>query len=338
MSAAIPSFYDPEQVGTLFYPDAAAVSQAATTAKLPPAAEDGRSVTLLLIDMQIDFCHPQGALFVPGAPDDIRRVNDFIFRHAAQITHIVCTLDSHLPFQIFHPPWWVDENGRHPAPLTLISADDVAAGKWRPTVMPEFSRQYVRQLEDQARKTLTIWPYHVLIGGLGNALDPALHSVVMWHSLARKTQPAWLVKGRVPQSEHYSAIQPEIAIPDHPQGGKHAGFLQTIREADVVFVAGEAESHCVLETLHDLVRNFEDDPKQLQKIYVLQDCMSAVQHPDIDFHALAQQQFADFADAGVNFVKSTDAFDFLAEGKTAVPSSPAPVAHLHMMAEWERPS
>lgn len=336
--ATVPEFYDPQRVSTLFYPDPEAIAAGAAAASLSPAASDTQNVQLLLVDMQIDFCHPQGTLYVPGAEDDIRRTADFIFRHAEHITEIVCTLDSHLPFQIFHAAWWVDEQGRHPDPLTIISQEDIASGRWRPLVRPEHSTNYVRQLEGQAKKKLTIWPYHVLMGGIGNALDPSLWSVVMWHSLARATQPTWMPKGRVPHSEHYSAIQPEIDIPDHPQGQKHDGLLNTIREAAAFFIAGEAQSHCVLETLEDLVVEFENDPDTLEKIYVLKDCMSPVVHPEVDFGAIAERRFADFAEKGVNFVASTDDIPILsaAAERADAGDETVTVSGLERMAEWER--
>lgn len=336
--ATVPEFYDPQRVGTLYYPDPHAIAAGAEDAALPPAASDAEKVQLLLVDMQIDFCHPQGTLYVPGAEDDIRRTVRFIFRHAESITEIIGTLDSHLPFQIFHAAWWVDEQGRHPDPLTIISQEDVASGRWRPVVMPEHSVDYVRQLEEHAKKQLTIWPYHVLMGGIGNALDPTLWSVVMWHSLARATQPTWMPKGRVPHSEHYSAIQPEIDIPDHPQGQKHAGLLRAIRDADAFFIAGEAQSHCVLETLEDLVLEFEDEPDTLGKLYVLKDCMSPVVHPEVDFGAIAERRFADFAEKGVNFVASTDDIPVLraAAGRAETAGEAVTVSGLQRMAEWER--
>lgn len=336
--AANPEFFDAERVGTLYYPDPLQIAAEAEKAALTPAIADGLNVKLLIIDMQVDFCHPQGTLYVPGAEDDIRRLARFIFRHARHITDIICTLDSHLPFQIFHAAWWVDENGNHPDPLTLINLKDVEDGRWRPLMMPEHSLEYVRQLEQQTRKKLTIWPYHVLMGGPGNALDPSLWSVVMWHALARKSQPTWLPKGRVPQSEHYSAIQPEIDIPDHPQGKKHEALLATLEEADALFIAGEAQSHCVLETVEDLVLEYEDRPSMLQRIYLLRDCMSPVVHPQIDFGALADERFADFAELGVNIVRSTDDMAVLAsppDRKSASQDEPV-VSGLQRMAEWEK--
>lgn len=340
-----PSFYNPDRVGTLFYPDLAAVAEAAAQAGLPSAAGAAQRVLLLIIDMQVDFCHDGGALYVPGAQDDIRRLSRFIFDHAGAITEIVCTLDSHLPYQIFHPAWWADEAGNHPAPLTLITAEDVAAGRWRPLVMPAWSRQYVAALESEAKKVLTIWPYHVLIGGPGNSLDPALFEVVQWHALARQTQPAWLRKGRIPQSEHYSALRPEIPAPDHPQGELHAGILQALREADAVFVAGEAQSHCVLETLEDVVDIFGDEGGRLEKFTLLTDCTSSVLHPQIDFEALSLEAFEKFARRGMQFARSTDPLPVLEEAAAGAGWKPArtgrqpergePVLGLQRMADWE---
>lgn len=334
-----PNYYDPDRIDTLFYPNMARIAQEALQAGLPPAVESEETVHLLIVDMQVDFCHEEGSLYVPGAPEDIRRLIEFIFHNVEHITDITCTLDSHLPFQIFHPPWWMDKEGNHPKPMTIITSEDIRQEKWQPVVRPDYSVEYVRKLEQQSKKQLMIWPYHVLIGGVGNALDPELWSAIMWHSLARKTQPTWLVKGRVPRTEHYSVIQPEIPAPDHPQGDKNQAFLNELEVADYVLVAGEAESHCVLATLEDIVAEFKTNWEVLEKIYVLQDCTSPVQHPEVDFHALAMEQFDSFKGQGVKFVNSTDPLPFLdklAQKAPAKAAKPTPVSGLERMAEWEK--
>src|SRR2546430_1864555 len=83
---------------------------------LRPAADDARQVHLLLIDEQKDFCFPQGSLYVGGrsgrgALEDNRRIAEFIYRHLDRITRTTCTMDSHLPFQIFFASFWVDGAG-----------------------------------------------------------------------------------------------------------------------------------------------------------------------------------------------------------------------------------
>ena len=308
--APFPTFYNPQRIGTLFYPDMNGIASAAAQANLPAAATDKTNIHLVIIDMQIDFCHIRGNLSVPGSVGDIQRTIEFIYRYADRITNITCSLDSHLPHQIFSPQWWADANGQHPAPFTIITWQDIKDGKCRPLVAPVASTNYVKELEQQAKKQLCIWPYHTLIGGIGNALDPELWSAIFWHSLARKTQPTWLTKGSVPTTEHYSIIQPEVPVPNHPMGGKNKVFLDTLAAADVVIIAGEAESHCVLESVEDMVEDFGQKPELLHKIYFLKDCTSPVVHPDIDFHGLALTRFRDFAQQGVNFINSTDSLPF----------------------------
>jgi len=306
--ADLPAFYDPNHIGNLFYPDVAAIAQSAEEAALPIASDDETRVLLLLIDMQVDFCHERGALYVPGAPGDIRRLIEYLYENAERITHVTASLDSHYPFQIFHPAWWVDAQGRPPPPMTTITADEVEAGKWIPRTKPEWSREYVKKLQAEAKKELLIWPYHVPLGGVGNALDPELWSAVFWHAVARKSQPTWWSKGSHPLTEHYSVVRPEIPVPDQPQEKEKDEFLNSLEGYDAILVAGEAASHCVQETLEDLVELYADRPEQIRKLHLLRDCTSPVQHPEIDFAAMAEKQFEEFEKKGVRFVRTTDPF------------------------------
>ena len=97
-----------------------------------------------------------------------------------------------------------------------------------------------------------------------------------------------------------------MPVPDQPGGDKNRAFLDILAEADTLIIAGEAESHCVLETVEDLVEEFGDRPDLLEKVLLLRDCTSPVQHPEIDFHAIAMERFAVFAKQGVRFIDSTD--------------------------------
>ncbi|MBN1482482.1 hypothetical protein EH223_10595 [candidate division KSB1 bacterium] len=304
---SFPRFYNPDRIGTLFYPNVAEIAADAEMLSIQPADEDKTKLLLMIIDMQVDFCHEPGSLFVPGAPGDVQRVIEFIYQNAERITSIICSLDSHYPIQIFHPVWWADAQGRHPEPFTIISVSDVEHGTWRPLRQRKWSIHYVKQLQQKAKKQLTIWPYHVPIGGVGNALDPELWSAVFWHSIARKSQPVLWTKGSLAKTEHYSIIRPEIEITPQQNQPTVDRFVDLIDHYDYVYLAGEAESHCVLETIKDIVDLLQAYPDKLSKIFILQDCMSAVVHPEIDFHALAREEFAKYEEQGIQFVSSTDA-------------------------------
>lgn len=304
MTRSLPSHYQPSKVGTLYKPDLATVSRDAERAKLTPAHRDARPCALLLVDFQIDFCHADGALAVPGAIDDLRRTIELIYSEAERFKTLVISLDSHLSYQIFYPTWWIDERGDHPAPHTVIDSAAVRAGKFRPIREVAWSLRYVEELEQKAKKALYVWPYHTMIGSLGQALDPALFEAVHWHAVARRSQPIFLQKGMIPTTEHYSPFEPEVKVPTHPHGSLNTTMLKTLETHERIYVAGEAKSHCVLEACASMVRHFEHAPDVIGRIHFLRDCTSSVVAPGIDFDALAERELAAFARKGMRFVTS----------------------------------
>src|ERR671934_838878 len=136
----IPPHFDPTRVGEVWrvaYEDRAREAAAwAEEHGLRPAAEDAFRVCLLVVDVQNTFCVPDFELFVAGrsgtgAVDDSRRLCEFVYRNLGEITQILPSLDTHHAMQVFHAIWLVDVEGNHPAPFTLVSAEDVASGRWR---------------------------------------------------------------------------------------------------------------------------------------------------------------------------------------------------------------
>src|SRR4051794_3580786 len=91
----LPSFYDPQSAERWAHsPDQQALSTAAAAWRkahaLRPSAADKDSVHLLLIDVQKDFCFPQGSLYVAGrsgrgAIEDSRRTAEFVYRNLGAI-------------------------------------------------------------------------------------------------------------------------------------------------------------------------------------------------------------------------------------------------------------
>jgi nicotinamidase-related amidase len=207
--------------------------------------------------------------------------------------------------QIFYPGWWQDANGNHPAAMTFISADDVMAGKWLPTVEPEWSRYYVHELELRAQKTLMIWPYHTMLGTSGHSITPALYEAITFHSEARRSNATYLVKGRIAKTEYYSILEPEVKVPEEGGGTLNRRFLKTMADYDAIYIAGQAKSHCVLETITSIARY--DKYRLLEIAYLLEDCTSSVAHPQIDFDAAANDTLSEFEKRGLTRITSETA-------------------------------
>ncbi|MBN2304319.1 MAG: hypothetical protein JXQ72_07585 [Anaerolineae bacterium] len=302
-------FYQPGNVGKLYIPDLNTAIAAAQQAAMPPSQEDQRRVILLLVDPQVDFIHEDGALSVPGAVDDTRRTIDWLFANCRDITAIAASLDSHIPTQIFYPTWWINDAGDHPAPFTIITSDDVNQGRWKAVYERQWSDTYVHKLESQAKKALMIWPYHTMIGTPGHSISPALYEVIAYHTATRQSRPTFLHKGSIPKTEHYSLLEPEVKVPFHPEGSLNTSFLEMLADYDLIYVAGQAKSHCVLETVASVMRYYENQPDEIAKWRILMDCTSSVVHPDIDFDAIADQTLTTYAEKGLQLVKSTDPID-----------------------------
>jgi nicotinamidase-related amidase len=274
------------------------------------------------VDVQNTFCVPGFELFVggrsgTGAVDDNRRLSEFIYRNLGTLTQVFPSLDTHQAMQVFHAIWLVDEQGNHPDPYTLVSAADVEAGRWRanPAIANALGREldylerhlahYTRRLADGGKYDLTIWPYHAMLGGIGHALVSAVEEAIFFHSVARRSQPEFQVKGHDPLTEHYSMLGPEVTEgPDgDPLGGKNTALIEKLLGFDAVVVAGQAKSHCMAWTIDDLL----EEPDLAERTYLLEDCTSPVVVPGVvDYTDEADAAFQRYAAAGMHVVRSTD--------------------------------
>jgi len=127
-------------------------------------------IELLVIDPQNDFNDPNGALYVPGGEEDMKRLAGMITRLKDKLADIHVTLDSHRKVDISHPMWWKDSGGKHPDPFTQVTAQDLKDGKWTTTQPGMFARslEYLQTLEKSGRYPHVVWPYHCLIGDEGD--------------------------------------------------------------------------------------------------------------------------------------------------------------------------
>jgi len=304
-----PDFYRAVRVGELYPPDSLTAISAGAASGTSPAADDDHRLILLLVDPQVDFIHRDGALSVPGAIEDTRRTIDWIFHNLSRITAIAASLDSHYPNQIFFPSWWVDSTGAHPEPFTPVTSRELDVGRWRPLFEPAWSIEYAHRLEEEARKQLMIWPYHTMLGTSGHTISSALYEAIVFHAAARRTQPRFVLKGTLAKTEFYSLLEPEVPVPEDPSGRLNEAFLGELLSYDSIYIAGQAKSHCVLETAASIVRRYGDQPEVMAKLHILTDCTSSVAHPEIDFEARANETLDRFAGAGVRLVASADPVD-----------------------------
>lgn len=250
----------------------------------------------LAIDLQQDFMD-DGALGVPGAGKDVERIIKFIRNNSEKISDIAVSIDTHMPRQIFHPCWWTDGAGEHPDPYTAITLEDLDNGKYKALYHEEESYDYVKNLETLGKKTLVIWPYHCLRSTQGAALQDDFAKLIIELSVTKGIEITHIIKGLDPLSEMYGIIKPEYSRSENI----NLEFLNKLTDYDKIIVAGEAKSHCVLESLRQILEYYKDRPEITGKIHVLEDGMSSIP----GYEETTEETFATFvSDYGVKIVDS----------------------------------
>jgi nicotinamidase-related amidase len=323
----IPSHYDSRKADQVYRIAYQGLASSATEYKnaegITNASTDKYKIALMPIDMQNTFCIPGFELFVLNAPEDTKRLTDFVYRNLGSITKIFPTMDTHRAIQIFHSMFFIDENGNHVPANTVISSDDILKGKYQvnPAIAADFGDKvsysalrkhvihYTQSLERNGKYSLCIWPYHAMLGGFGHALVSLLEEAIFFHTVARNSESGIEIKGGNPLTENYSVLSPEVL--DTADGSaiaqRNARFIEKLLKYDMLIITGQAKSHCVAFSIEDLLTEIQaKDPALAKKVYLLEDCTSPVVIPGVvDFTDQGNQAFEKFQKAGMHLVKST---------------------------------
>lgn len=233
--------------------------------------EHNKKSLLLAIDVQNDFMEGIGSLPVVGSRNDVKNLTKWIYNNLAALSQIMCSIDTHSIKQIFHADWWKDNNNNPPPPFTIISHQDVLEGKWIPEEK-EHTLAYLQHLEIENMKQLCIWPYHCLENTYGMQLETEFTKMIYFHSAVHHNSPIFVSKGQNPLTEMYGIIKAEY----DPNEFVNHTVLDTIKQFEEIYIAGEASSHCVLSSIEQILNYFGNDISITSRFTILIDCMSPI--------------------------------------------------------------
>lgn len=309
-----PPFYNSKTVGKLRHPDVETAIAFGNAQNMAPFNPNNLKVALLLVDPQMGFIEEGRELCVAGAIDDTRRTIEWIYRNMEKLDYIATSLDTHLPYQIFYMSWWTYADGSPVKKWSDITRENVVSKTIKPLFdfqyeyakgkTMKWSEYYTLKLAENAKKYLKIWPYHTMLGTPEHAVEPTLYEAIMVHSGARKSQPYFEIKGDVIYAENYSVVETEVEYSGDEKSGLNEPFLNMLEKYQYLYIAGQAKSHCVYETIVSIVNYFGPKaPEVLSRIRILVDCMSPVG----GYEQMADEAFAVLVrDYGLKMVKSTD--------------------------------
>lgn len=268
---------------------------------------------LLIIDPQNDFCDLPAtaagapALPVAGADADMQRLAGFIDAAGDRLAEITVTLDSHHRLDIAHPTFWQAADGGAVAPFTPITAAQVRAGRYQPRQPGALPRTlaYLDALEAAGRYTLMVWPVHCEIGSWGHNVHAAVRSAYNRWEERQQAVVRKVNKGENPWTEHYSAVQAEVPDEHDAHTRLNRTLIDALDDSELLFIAGEASSHCVKATTEHIVEHLPGG--RLQRLVLLTDCMS----PVAGFEAQAEAFVAAMRARGVRTATSAEALALL---------------------------
>ncbi|TSC62590.1 MAG: hypothetical protein G01um101448_41 [Parcubacteria group bacterium Gr01-1014_48] len=339
----LPSFYNPSHAELWnYHPDARALFEFAKEYReewsITAAAYDAFKLLVLGIDLQRDFGHPLGSLYVggrsgTGAIDDNRRTAEWTYKNLPRITRFMPTLDTHTTLQIFFPGFLIDQNGEFLQPHDMVTdgmdilrfgktvgkayANPAVAGvlangntKW----MQKQIEHYCAELNkaqgtlgspEMRKYMLYTWPEHCLLGGEGHNVVGVIQEAMLFHSYVRHALLTPEIKGGNPWTENYSVFSPEVLTrwSGKPLARKNKRLINLVLGYDAIVVLGQAKSHCVASSIYSLLEEIVTvDPSLAKKVYIVDDCMSSVVVPNSGYNendpASGPQYLVDFTEKG----------------------------------------
>lgn len=243
----------------------------------------------------------RGALVVPGAEADMNRLAALIDRVGGKLDDITVTLDSHQRNGIERPSMYKRvSDGAAPGPFTILGIHSdrrrvvrfeanaqglTQTDEEYTTILPGMMHRggatgkgffgYLEALEARKRYPHVIWPNHCCVGSWGWGVVPNLDAALGRWELNERARINYVPKGNNPDTEHFSAVGAEVPDPRDPSTQLNTRLIQSLEEADIIALAGEARSHCLANSVRDVVSSFSN-AAYAQKMVILTDATSDV--------------------------------------------------------------
>ena len=244
---------------------------------------------LLIINPQNDFCNKNGSLYIEHSEQDIENICSLIQTKHQLFDKICVVLDTHLMHDIASPYPWVDNNGNHPKPYTILDKNGI--DKSTGVEYHNYSnyidyREYLIEHYKNNRTPLIIWPHHCIIGTWGHNIVDKLQKVLYINDKL----PVWYkLTGHEVYRDNYNTVEDFKTLFNDDEPSVN------------LYICGESKSHSVYQSVkHIITMNV---CRNNRIIYVLQDCTSSIK----GFQKTTDENYIKLADHSlIKLIKSTD--------------------------------
>ena len=133
---------------------------------------------------------------------------------------------------------------------------------------------YVKALKEQGSQNLMIWPYHCLHCTDGWLIDKQLSNMLLFFEMSKKISVRKILKGQDSFTEMYGVIRAEVITESNKKYDD--SWVYEIKNADEIYVCGEAKDYCVYESVKQFCEVYSNDKNTTEKVNVMMNCSSAI--------------------------------------------------------------
>lgn len=220
---------------------------------------------LIIVDPQNDFCDPEGSLYVPDAEKDCDRIAKII--QDFDFGNIFVTMDMHHEYSMYHNIFWNEYNEQY----ITVNKDNYLT-KYTPRNIHDIDR-IKNMFICQRNKQIDVWPVHCVIGEWGSSIHPVIANALSDYTVKNTNRIRYVFKGLDPYEEEYSAF----SIPSKSDGKEiFFRWMDSYLHHSEIYICGEAASHCVKQTLLDIMHFVGRRDKYDYKIKLITNATSYV--------------------------------------------------------------
>lgn len=246
-----------------------------------PAFEEKGTVCLLIIDPQNDFMEG-GSLAIPGANEDMSRLSKFIITNAVDINSICVTMDTHSLYHIGNSFAYnlkdgggkVDDFTKHDPKLHTHKQQANCKD------MDSHIESYGKTIGAQGKEHV-LWPLHCQFGTTGHAINPELYAALKHWTECVGIEVRYILKGCDTKYENFSVFRSGVVEKKYYSNPSKEAYRFNndlalhLAKFEQVYIAGEAKSHCVRDSVEDFVEWIKYNKKKII-VKILTDCMTNV--------------------------------------------------------------
>lgn len=234
------------------------------------ADKDGKPLTQRYNSQQF-----QASLPVPGGKEAATNAARTLVEMGSRPDCYVETADEHPFYHASFAPSWKTGDGASVGPFTVVSARDIAEGRYllrhkadRPAML-----DIVRKM-NAAGIDLRLWPAHCIDGSWGAGREDNIDDAVRLWEMKTGRKRHHFGKGKKSLFEQFSGVSAVIQDPAVPETLPNEKLLNLIGRCKRLIVYGLALDYCVAATARGLIR--EKGEAFAKRLIFFTDCTAAI--------------------------------------------------------------